>query len=90
MFKCYADRIIDGSDHTYLNSGSRMVSTFHPEVNEKGYDSLVKDGEHNLYAEIQSYADTCDLQNVLANFDLSTGVAPMSYDDVKGEVNALV
>ena len=74
MYKNYADRIIDGSSHTYINSGSRVVSTYHPEVNEKGYDSLVKDGEHDLYGEIQSYADTCALQNVLANFDLSTGV----------------
>lgn len=83
MYKNYADRITDGSCHTYLNPGSRIVATYHPEVNSKGYDSLVKDGEHDLYAEIQSYADTCDLQNVLANFDLSTGVAPMSYEDAK-------
>lgn len=81
MYKNYADRVADGSSHTYLNPGSRVVFTYHPEVNSKGYDSLVKDGTHNLYAEIQSYADSCDLQNVLANFDLSTGVAPMSYDD---------
>lgn len=81
MYKNYADRIADGSSHTYLNPGCRVVFTYHPAVNAKGYDSLVKDGTHNLYAEIQSYADTCDLQNVLANFDLSTGVAPMSYDD---------
>ena len=86
MYKNYADRVIDGSCHTYLNPGSRVVSTYHPEVNTKGYDSLVKDGEHDLYAEIQSFADTCDLQNVLANFDLSTGVAPMSYDDAKDGV----
>lgn len=86
MFKNYADRITDGSCHTYLNPGSRVVSTFHMEVNSKGYPALVKDGEHNLYAEIQSFADTCDLQNVLANFDLSTGVAPMSYEDAKDGV----
>lgn len=86
MYKNYADRIADGSCHTCLNPGSRLVSTFHMEVNTKGYPALVKDGEHDLYAEIQSFADTCDLQNVLANFDLSTGVAPMSYDDAKDGV----
>lgn len=86
MYKNYADRINDGSDHTYIDSGSRFVDTFHMEVNTKGYPSLVKDGEHDLYAEIQSYSDMCDLQNVLANFDLSTGVAPMSYEDAKDGV----
>lgn len=86
MYKNYADRIANGSEHTYIDSGSRVVATYHPEVNEKGYDSLVKDGTHNLYAEIQSYADSCDLQNVLANFDLSAGVAPMCYDDAKDGV----
>lgn len=86
MFKNYADRIVDGSDHTYICPGSRVVPLFHMEVNLKGYPSLVKDGEHDLYAEIQSYADTCDLQNVLANFDLSAGVAPMSYEDAKDGV----
>lgn len=86
MFKNYADRVSNGSDHTYLNPGVRVVPTFHMEVNTKGYPALVKDGEHDLYAEIQSFADTCDLQNVLANFDLSTGVAPMSYEDAKDGV----
>lgn len=86
MYKNYADRIANGSDHTYLNPGSRSVSTFHMEVNSKGYPALIKDGEHNLYDEIQSFADTCDLQNVLANFDLSTGVAPLSYDDARDGV----
>lgn len=86
MYKNYADRITDGSCHAYLCPGRRVVDTFHMEVNTKGYPSLVKDGEHDLYAEIQSYADTCDLQNVLANFDLSTGVAPMSYEDAKDGV----
>lgn len=86
MYKNYADRIADGSCHACLNPGRRVVDTFHMEVNTKGYPALVKDGEHDLYAEIQSYADTCDLQNVLANFDLSTGVAPMSYDDAKDGV----
>lgn len=86
MYKNYADRIVDGSSHTYLNSGDRVVITYHMEVNEKGYPSLVKDGRHDLYSEIQLYADSCDLQNVLANFDLSTGVAPMSYDDAKAGV----
>lgn len=86
MYKNYADRINDGSCHAYICPGSRIVPTFHMEVNVKGYPSLVKDGDHDLYAEIQSYSDMCDLQNVLANFDLSTGVAPMSYDDAKDGV----
>ena len=86
MYKNYADRISCGSPDLFNSSGSRIVHTKHMEVTSKGYPNLVVDGEHNLYAEIQSYADQCDLQNVLANFDLSSGVAPMDYESAKGGV----
>lgn len=86
MFKTYANRIADGSPELFNNSGRRVVPTFHLEVTSKGYPALTQDGEHDLYSEIQSYSDQCDLQNVLQSFDLASGVSPMNYDDASGGV----
>lgn len=52
----------------YTSSGSPVKDKFIMEVTSKGYPSLRKVGEHNLYDEIQSYREGCDLAAILRSF----------------------
>ena len=48
--------------------GSGMKSTYKMYVDENGVRELRKSGEYNLYAEIQSYKDSCSIDYILARF----------------------
>ena len=50
------------------SSGSPVKDKFIMEVTSKGYPSLRKTGEHNVYDEIQSYREGCDLASILQSF----------------------
>lgn len=51
------------------NSGSRMMPTYMMEVDHEGKRELKKQkGGINLYAKIQSYKDSCDINYLLARF----------------------
>lgn len=52
----------------YSSSGSPVKDKFIMEVTSKGYPSLRKVGEHNVYDEIQSYREGCDLAAILQSF----------------------
>lgn len=54
--------------HFYTSSGSPVKDKFIMEVTSKGYPSLRKVGEHNVYDEIQSYREGCDLAAILQSF----------------------
>lgn len=48
--------------------GSRIIPTYTPHLEKDGTLTLVKDGEHNLYEEIQSHKDSTDLQLIINRY----------------------
>lgn len=50
----------------YSNSGSKMADDYEIIIDKKGHKSLKKCGEHDIYAEIQSYYEETKIENILA------------------------
>lgn len=48
--------------------GSGIIPTYTPHLEKDGTLTLVKDGEHNLYEEIQSHKDSTDLQLIINRY----------------------
>lgn len=48
--------------------GSGIIPTYTPHLEKDGTFTLVKDGEHNLYEEIQSHKDSTDLQLIINRY----------------------
>lgn len=49
--------------------GSRTVATYSLQIID-GKESIVKDGETDLWQSIQSYADSCDLESIVKRASL--------------------
>lgn len=49
-------------------SGERLVPRFRSEVTAKGDVTLIPDGNDNLYEYIQSFKESCDINNIVARF----------------------
>lgn len=68
--------------------GSPVKDKFIMEVTSKGYPSLRKTGEHNVYDEIQSYREGCDLAAILQSFgDECPRFNPLGFEEAEGFVN---
>lgn len=52
--------------HYYSNPGSRMANDYEMQIDKKGHKILKKVREHDIYPEIQSYADECKIENIIA------------------------
>lgn len=50
------------------NSGQRKMPTYKMKVDENGVRTLRKVGEKDIYAEIQSYKDSTDINYILARY----------------------
>lgn len=50
------------------NSGNRMEPHYIEVYDENGHPSLRQDGETDVYAQIQSYKDDCDIHVLLARY----------------------
>lgn len=69
-------------------SGSPVKDKFIMEVTSKGYPSLRKTGEHNVYDEIQSYREGCDLSAILQSFgNECPRFNPLGFEEAEGFVN---
>lgn len=55
-------------DRVNCCSGERLVPRFRSEVTSKGEVTLIPDGEDNLYEYIQSFKESCDVNNIVARF----------------------
>lgn len=72
----------------FSSSGSPVKDKFIMEVTSKGYPSLRKIGEHNVYDEIQSYREGCDLAAILQSFgNECPRFNPLGFDEAEGFVN---
>lgn len=50
------------------HAGNPVQAVRSAKIDSKGNMTLVKVGEHDLYAEIQSYKDSCDIHLILKRF----------------------
>lgn len=72
----------------FSSSGSPVKDKFIMEVTSKGYPSLRKTGEHNVYDEIQSYREGCDLAAILQSFgNECPRFNPLGFEEAEGFVN---
>lgn len=68
--------------------GSPVKDKFIMETTSKGYPSLRKTGEHNVYDEIQSYREGCDLSAILQSFgNECPRFNPLDYEEAEAFVN---
>lgn len=72
-FRSQYDRVFsksrrEGIERFPAAVGSGIVQLYTPKVNESGILELVPDGEHNLYAEIQSHARSTDLDMIVERY----------------------
>lgn len=70
-----------GGHHICSNCGKSLVTRKTLKIGSYGYPVLVDNGMHDLYAEIQSYADSCDLASILQTFDLGS-IGGLTYDEL--------
>lgn len=69
-------------------SGSPVKDKFIMETTTKGYPSLRKCGEHNVYDEIQSYREGCDLAAILQSFNgQCPRFDPLAFEEAEEFVN---
>lgn len=58
----------DDHARVHCHPGSREVDVLTPRFDAKGNYTLVKAGVKNLYAEIQSHKDSCDIHLIMERF----------------------
>lgn len=58
------------SKRFYSNHGSRFVDTYSSKLDERGVIVLEKSDVYDLYDEIQSYKESCDIKSILQRFAL--------------------
>ncbi len=74
--------------HVYICCGDSDVPRKSLVIGSRGYPELKVIGTHDLYAEIQSYRDTCDLESILKTFDLSS-IGGLTFDKL-GELDDFI
>lgn len=70
MFESQFARLYDPEKRKRFPSivGKGLKDEFTAAYNKDGTISLVKTGEHDLYADIQSHKDSCDLQTIIRQY----------------------
>ena len=53
-------------DRYYSNPGSREANDYNIVIDERGHKKLECVGTHDIYEEIQSYAEECKIENIIA------------------------
>lgn len=69
----------------FMPSGQGVARTFMLNIDDDGCECLVCTGQTDLYAEIQSYRESCDLAMLLRNIDplaLNSMVSSFTADDL--------
>lgn len=76
---------MDSKNEYFCPSGSGTVLTHMLNIDDSGCQCLVCTGQTDLYAEIQSHRESCDLAMLLRNIDpnsLNNMVSSFSADDI--------
>lgn len=64
-------RTVYERNRVYSDSGSKMANEYKLIVNDDGESVFKKVGEFNLYDQIQSYKDSCDLEKIIEKFKIT-------------------
>lgn len=83
MFETWYDR--KKGHRITSNVGSPMKDTYKMHVDKNGKRELRKSGEYNLYAEIQSYKDSCSIDYILARFAAGDDTALSRVQGIYGD-----
>lgn len=78
-------RVTSPTIRYYMPSGNSVKLTKMLQIDDNGCECLICSGSHDLYAEIQSYRGSCDLQMLLRNIDpnsIANAVSTFSVDDL--------
>lgn len=71
----------DSGHHIFSNCGKQLVNRKTLKIGSYGYPILADNGMHDLYAEIQSYKDSCDLATILQTFDLGS-ISGLTFEEL--------
>ena len=73
QFKTWLSVVHDPDPHNkFSECGKHEVDKLHLVINKKGYPTLESCGKTDLYAQIQSYKESCDLASILRSFDIGS------------------
>lgn len=78
-------RVTSPTIRYYMPSGNTIKLNKMLHIDDDGCECLICSGSHDLYAEIQSYRGSCDLQMLLRNIDpnsIANAVSSFSVDDL--------
>lgn len=64
--KVFFASLLSKRERHFSNPGSREANDYRVEINDKGHKSLKFIGTHDIYQDIQSYADECKIENIIA------------------------
>lgn len=75
------------------NPGGRFVTTYQYKIDEDGTENLVESGKIDLYADIQAYKESCDIDKILERYacgDTSAlNARPIFYGDISDAPQSL-
>ena len=80
-------------ERVYSECGNPIQPTYGYEINSKGQKILVKNGEKNIYEEIQAQAEDTKIENILARVaigDMSDFRPDGIYQDISEVPNNLI
>ena len=64
--KVFFSSLLTKKERHFSNPGSREANDYRVEIDDKGHKSLKFIGTHDIYQDIQSYADECKIENIIA------------------------
>lgn len=62
-------------------TGDEYDNTYHVDIDKNGHKTLIRDGKTNRYLKIQSFAEECKIENILAR----CAVDPLALNQRAGQ-----
>lgn len=64
--KVYFASLLTKKERRFTDPGSREANDYRVEIDDKGHKTLKFIGTHDIYQDIQSYAEECKIENIIA------------------------
>lgn len=64
--KVFFSSLLTKRERHFTNPGSREANDYRVEIDDKGHKTLKFIGTHDIYQDIQSYAEECKIENIIA------------------------
>ena len=64
--KIFFSSLLTKKERHFSNPGSREANDYRVEIDDKGHKTLKFIGTHDIYQDIQSYAEECKIENIIA------------------------